>query len=328
MAGPQRGRRGRGHALGRAAPGRDVRSCGHPRAHSSGADGCSPLRQQRAPTGTPPQAFCLQVKGPHSSCFSSKPHVHLGSRGLWTPYGHSPCPGKRGPPCKRDPPGQGHPRWDSGPSLTGSPGSAAPQSCAPPGAGCGCYGGACVGGEARQGPDPGPRGGGPGTDALKQEQPRLQGWSDRGLHCVRFLSKEKGRGTASGGWWVVSLGETPTVKSKLKVNDSVFSQFLVERAQGLTQKRAPPQPNIVTRAQRGKDRQKFRAETGAAATRRGPQQRPSGEEKVLRCLWGAPELERGAVSFRGMGGREGDEGSSGAEPRGTSVGRERISPKA
>lgn len=223
-------------------------SCGHPRAHSSGADGCSPLRQPRAPTGTPPQAFCVQVKGPHSTCFSSKPHVHLRSHGLWTPYGHSPCPGKRGPPSERDPPRQGHPRRDLGPSLTGSPGSAAPRSCAPPDAGCGCYGDACEGAEARQGPDPGPRGRGPGTDALKQEQPRLQGWSGRGLHCVRFVSKEKARGTASGGWWVVSLGETPTVKSKLKVNDSVFSQFLMERAQGLTQKRAPPQPNIVTRA--------------------------------------------------------------------------------
>ena len=121
----------------------------------------SPEPTARALTGAPhsissalpPQAFCLQVQGPHSSCFSSKPHVHLRSRGLWSPCGHSPSPRKRGAPCERDPPGKGRAHRDSGPStaLTGSPGSAAPRSCAPPDAGCGCYGDACVGGEACQG---------------------------------------------------------------------------------------------------------------------------------------------------------------------------------
>ena len=157
--------------------------------------------------------------------------------------------------------------------------------------------------------DPGPNGGGWGTDALKREQPGLQGWSDCGLHCK---SQRHGLGRAG----VVSVGETPMVESKLKVNRSMFSQFLMERAQALTRKRAPPQPNIVTAAaQQGQTEAQSRDRGRGNAP--GPQQRPSCEKKVLRRLQGAPELERGAVSFRGVGGREGDEGSSGAEPRGT-----------
>ena len=140
---------------------------------------------------------------------------------------------------------------------------------------------------------------------------------------IKGKSQRHGLGRAG----VVSVGETPMVESKLKVNRSMFSQFLMERAQALTRKRAPPQPSIVTAAaQQGQTEAQSRDRGRGNAP--GPQQRPSCEKKVLRRLQGAPELERGAVSFRGGGGREGDEGSSGAEPRGTSVGRERASPTA
>ena len=102
--------------------------------------------------------------GPSFFLLLLKAHVHLGSRGFQSPCGHSPSPRKRGAPSERDPPGKAHPPLGLRPipALTGSPGFAAPRSCAPPGAGCGCYGDACVGGELCQGPDPGPRGWGPG----------------------------------------------------------------------------------------------------------------------------------------------------------------------
>lgn len=175
------------------------------------------------------------------------------------------------------------------------------------------------------GEDPGPHGGGGGR-TLSSRNSQVSKAGDRGLHCVRFLSKEKARDVASGAG-VVSVGETPVVESKLKVNHSTFSQFLMERVQALTRKRAPPQPNIVTAAaQQGRREAQSRGRGRGNAP--GPQQRPSCEKKVLRRLQGAPELERRRVSFRGVGGREGDEGSSGAEPRGTSVGRERASPTA
>lgn len=98
----------------------------------------------------------------------------------------------------------------------------------------------------------------------------------------------------------------------------------MERARVLTQ------PNVVIRAA-AQQRQKFRAETEAAETCRGPQQKPSCEEKVLWPPRGAPGAgERRGVPFRG--GREGDKVSSGAEPRvssgaeprGTSIRRERA----
>lgn len=111
------------------------------------------------------------------------------------------------------------------------------------------------------------------------------------------------------------------VESKQKVNDSMFSQFLMERAQE-PQKRAPT-PAQCHNTQHSKDRstdQRPRPQTRAGVLSRNP----AVKRRSCGLPGEPPELERGGVSPSRAGGREGDKVSSRAEPRGTSVRRERA----
>lgn len=160
--------------------------------------------------------------GPSFFLLLLKAHVHLGSRGFRSPCGHSPSPGKGGAPSERDPPGKAHPvgtrahpsthrvsRFCS-PSKLCAPrrwmrllwrclcGRRAASGAGPRAAWRGAGGQmlssmnshpsspACLQGHIRLGWPP---------------KPSLQGWSDRGLCCVHFLSKEKAGGMASGRGW-------------------------------------------------------------------------------------------------------------------------------
>lgn len=193
-----------GTPLGRVAPGCDG-SCAILEPTARALTGLPTASAARSPRGRAPQAFCVQVRGPHSHCFSSKPHVHLRSRGLDSPWAQA-LP-RTGAAPRGTLPGQGHP---AGTWARHSQALQAPQPSAvrPQMLDAVVAGDACVGGEARQGPDPGPRGGGPGdrrSQAGTATPPRL---SARGLHCVQSASyRRKARGTSSVGR-VVSLGET------------------------------------------------------------------------------------------------------------------------
>lgn len=149
----------------------------------------------------PPQAFCLQVQGPHSSWFSSKPHVHLRSRGLWSPCGHSPSPRKRGAPSERDPPGKGRAHRDSG-RRQHSQGLQVlqPLEAVRPQMPDAVVMEMPVWEERRVRGGPRAAWRGWGTYALKQEQPGLQGWRPRATLCpLPVKGKSQRRGLGRGG---------------------------------------------------------------------------------------------------------------------------------
>lgn len=200
--------------------------------------------------GTPPQAFCVQVRGPHSSCFSSKPHVHLRSRGLWTPTcGHSPCPGKKGRPPRGTLPGKATPRGTRRTRhSTGSPGSAALEAVRPQMLDAVVMGAhQPMGKEGASGAGPRAASRGPRPRALSSRNSHVcnaAAGAGRGLPVSASYRRRKARGTASR--WVVGGDESGRdSRSELAGDDSVFSRFHSGKA-GTTQRRRHPQPNIVT----------------------------------------------------------------------------------
>lgn len=221
----------------------------------------------RSHRGRLPKPFCVQVRGPHSSCFSSKPHVHLKSRRLGLLWSTA-LPRKRdasGPSRARPPEGT----WARHSRLSRLTGL---ELCVPR-----CWMRLlwrCLCGKERKaasGADPGPRGRGPGQAALNRNSPSAALERQRASLCP--LSKEKARGTASG--WVVG-GESgrDSRSEQTSKRQRVLPVPNGKSARTNTRGRAPPQPNIVTWAQRRKDRQKFRAETRGRGDALGPRQRP------------------------------------------------------